>query len=74
MPPGKTATAAGACRVLGSKNRVPPHRGLPAVTFRQGRTQPFGQELLRVLFQSLPAPGLCIGPVFGVQAKTAAKT
>jgi len=49
MPFSQTAPAAGPCCMLSDKNRMVPHRCLPAVIIRLRVGQPFGNKVLGML-------------------------
>jgi hypothetical protein len=73
MPFGQTAPAAGTGCMLGDKNRVVPHRCLPAVINRFGISQPLGYEITSMIEDHLRALISEIFRFFAEKPKPAAK-
>lgn len=69
MPFLQTAPAAGPCSMLGYKDRVSPHRRLPAVVGRIGWSQSFPDKVLGVTAQNLRSFFRGIIAIIGLQGE-----
>lgn len=73
MPLGQTSPAAASRGVLGDKDRMPAHRGLPPVIGNNGRSEACAHEICGMTPDSLHAFSLDIGDIFRFQTKSSAE-
>ena len=73
MPLGQTSPAAAGRGVLGDKDRMPAHRGLPPVIGNNGRSETRAYEIRSVTPDCLHAFSLDIGDIFRFQTKSPAE-
>ena len=73
MPLGQTSPAAAGRGVLGDKDRMPAHRGLPPVIGNNGRSEACAHEICGMTPDSLHAFSLDIGDIFRFQTKSSAE-
>lgn len=73
MPLGQTPPAAAGRGVLGDKDRMPAHRGLPPVIGNNGRSEACAHEICGMTPDSLHAFSLDIGDIFRFQTKSSAE-
>lgn len=70
---GQTPPAAAGCGMLGDKDRMPAHRGLPPVIGNNGRSETRAYEIRSVTPDCLHAFSLDIGDIFRFQTKSPAE-
>lgn len=73
VPLGQTSPAAAGRGVLGDKDRMPAHRGLPPVIGNNGRSEAHAHEICGMTPDSLHAFSLDIGDIFRFQTKSSAE-
>ena len=73
VPLGQTPPAAAGRGMLGDKDRMPAHRGLPPVIGNNGRSEACAHEICGMTPDSLHAFSLDIGDIFRFQTKSPAE-